>query len=335
MRLKRMIRDLLDAGANATGLLARFERARAGTLTILTYHRVLPDEQARAYPLDSLAMPESHFRMQMALVAERFVVLPLREALDALRRGSRDALMAITFDDGYDDNANLAAPILDENGIRGTFFIVSDFVLANRPMWFDLIACAWTDLGPGAVLEDSNGMPGARPRRLHDLLRALKGCDPQRREALAARLAASVDPAVLPQPMTPRQARELAERGHEIASHTKTHPLLPQLDDETLMRELTASRDALADLLGVQPDGLCYPNGDHDARVVDAARDAGYTYACTTRPGANLAKDNPYCLCRIDMTPRATSDACGRPSALATRAQITLLHERLQRMTRS
>jgi len=335
MCLKRMIRDLLDAGADATGLLARCERARAGTLTILTYHRVLPDQLAHAYALDVPTLPESHYRMQMALVAERFVVLPLREALDALRRGARDALMAITFDDGYDDNANLAAPILDENGIRATFFLVSDFVLANRPMWFDLIACTWTDLGPGVVLEDSNGMLDARPSRLHDLLRALKGCDPQRREALAARLAARLNPAVLPQPMTPHQARELAERGHEIASHSKTHPLLPQLDDETLMRELTASRDALADLLGGRPDGLCYPNGDHDARVVDAARDAGYTYACTTSPGVNLPDVDPYRLCRIDMTTRATSDARGYPSTCATRAQIALLHERLQRMTRS
>ncbi len=335
MGLKRTIRDLLDAGANAAGLLARIERARAGTLTILTYHRVLPDEQARAYPFDSLAMPESHFRMQVALVAERFVVLPLCEALARLCAGSRDALMAITFDDGYDDNANLAAPILDENGIRGTFFLVSDFVLANRPMWFDLIACAWTNLGPGAVLESCNGLLDDRSRGLHDLMRSLKRCDPTRREDLAARLASKLDPANLPQAMTPQQARELTERGHEIASHTKTHPLLPQLDDETLMLELTASRDALADLLESKPEGLCYPNGDHDARVVDATRKAGYAYACTTRPAVNLPGGDPYRLCRIDMTPRATSDARGRPSPLATRAQIALLHERLQRMTRS
>ncbi len=334
MNAKRIIRDCLDAAARATGLLARIEHARTGTLTILTYHRVLPDDEARTYPLGSLAMPETHFREQMALAADRFVVLPLREALTRLRAGSDEALLAVTFDDGYDDNAALAAPILEKQAIRGTFFLVSDFVLAGRPMWFDLIARAWSDLGPSALAESCNDFLDTCPERLHDLMAALKQCDPSRRERLVRELGSRLDPARLPRAMSPDQARSLSTRGHEIASHTSTHPLLPQLDDESLARELTASRDALAELIGTPPEGLCYPNGDHDDRVVAAARDAGYTYACTTRPGVNTPDRDTFRLQRIDMTPRATSDARGHSSRTATRAHIAMLHERFARMIR-
>jgi peptidoglycan/xylan/chitin deacetylase (PgdA/CDA1 family) len=75
--------------------------------------------------------------------------------------------------------------------------------------------------------------------------------------------------------------RELAERGWEIGSHTRSHPRLTGLDDEELHDELRGSRADCEERLGRPCRSLAYPYSDVDARVVRAAREAGYLVAGT------------------------------------------------------
>ncbi|MFJ3493280.1 polysaccharide deacetylase family protein [Streptomyces sp. NPDC086091] len=79
--------------------------------------------------------------------------------------------------------------------------------------------------------------------------------------------------------------REAAAEGVEIGSHGLLHTDLTKADDATLKAETEGSRAALADLLGVDVDGFCYPYGTIDLRAVTAVRDAGYRYGCAIDPG--------------------------------------------------
>jgi peptidoglycan/xylan/chitin deacetylase (PgdA/CDA1 family) len=72
------------------------------------------------------------------------------------------------------------------------------------------------------------------------------------------------------------ELRELADAGWEVGSHTCSHPHLTRVDDGALERELAASRAQCSDQLGRPCRSIAYPYGDVDARVVDAARSAGY-----------------------------------------------------------
>jgi len=76
----------------------------------------------------------------------------------------------------------------------------------------------------------------------------------------------------------------LADSGWEIGSHTHSHPRLTTLDDQTLDEELVTSREVCAKRLGRTCASLGYPYGDHDPRVIVAARRAGYE-AAGTLPG--------------------------------------------------
>ena len=125
--------------------------------------------------------------------------------------------------------------------------------------------------------------------------------------------------------MTIEEIRELDDRGHEVSSHSVTHPLLPQLSGADLELELTQSRAHLTSWLGSPPAGFCYPNGDHDDRVTAATRRAGYHYACTTVPGRNSAGHDRFRLVRIDMNPRRVTRE-GVHDEAALRAEISLLH---------
>lgn len=85
--------------------------------------------------------------------------------------------------------------------------------------------------------------------------------------------------------LTREQLIEMRDAGMEIASHTRYHPFLTRSGDAELENELTASRDALAELLGSPPSSIAYPFGLYDDRVVDAAVAAGYTTGRTLDHG--------------------------------------------------
>jgi peptidoglycan/xylan/chitin deacetylase (PgdA/CDA1 family) len=73
----------------------------------------------------------------------------------------------------------------------------------------------------------------------------------------------------------------LPEAGWEVGSHSRSHPRLSLLEDEALRDELAGSRRDCEERLGRACVSLAYPYGDHDARVVGAAAQAGYRYAGT------------------------------------------------------
>jgi len=77
--------------------------------------------------------------------------------------------------------------------------------------------------------------------------------------------------------------REVSERGMEIGAHSVTHPRLPGLDSETLLREVEDSRQMLSEIVNAPVEGFSYPYGAVDRPAVRAAREAGYVYAVATK----------------------------------------------------
>ena len=101
--------------------------------------------------------------------------------------------------------------------------------------------------------------------------------------------------------LTWRQLRILEKRGFEIGSHTVSHHDLRSLGDRALAAELTGSRQRLEQALGHPVQWLAYPYGAHDARVVAAARRAGYVLATTTVGGTKQDARAPLELRRLSI----------------------------------
>jgi peptidoglycan/xylan/chitin deacetylase (PgdA/CDA1 family) len=95
------------------------------------------------------------------------------------------------------------------------------------------------------------------------------------------------------------ELRELAARGFEIGSHTVSHAHLPELSSDELARELVESRGRIEAEIGRPCRLLAYPFGEHDGRVQDAARRAGYAAAFGLWPGTRAS--NRYALPRVDL----------------------------------
>jgi len=95
--------------------------------------------------------------------------------------------------------------------------------------------------------------------------------------------------------------REMRKYGVSFQSHTRSHPSLPQLDDDSLRAELAGSRADLEDMLGAEVPYLAYPFGRHDERVIEFARRAGYRGAFSVRSGFNRTSVDRFRIRRLDV----------------------------------
>lgn len=80
--------------------------------------------------------------------------------------------------------------------------------------------------------------------------------------------------------MTADQVRLAAAEGMEIGSHGLSHTSLPSIHGAAVTVQVQQSRSRLRDLVGQEISGLAYPYGHVGTREIDAARAAGYDYAC-------------------------------------------------------
>ncbi|HET8575943.1 MAG TPA: polysaccharide deacetylase family protein [Methylomirabilota bacterium] len=107
------------------GWLRLWRRTRC---TVLLYHRV------NNVSSDNLTTSEQRFIEHMRVLRRRYPVLGLSEAVAALRAGHYlgPNLVVITFDDGYADNHDIAAPILQHFGLPATFFVTAGLMGTTR-----------------------------------------------------------------------------------------------------------------------------------------------------------------------------------------------------------
>ena len=339
---RRHVRGIIDHASRATLLLSCLERRMRRRPTLLMYHRVLPSAQCEDYPFPSLVMPAEAFEQQVAWLARLTEVVTAAEASRRMLAPGKPAarpVVAITFDDGYADNYAMAAEILERHGVRGTFFLASNFVGTDCLLWYDHAALLVAG-NDDEVLCRGAATCGIEPPLAGDLARdrmvawveLLKRTGPTARSEWIATVDAASRPVQRDnyRAMRPEDAADLARRGHELASHSVGHEILPLLDDDALAAELTCSRQTIAKWAGVQIAGFCYPNGSCDDRVVAATRAAGYAYACTTRTPHGDANQDVMLLGRVDPDRSRVTRPNGRFDLVAFRAELSGLHEWLR-----
>ena len=280
---------------------------RRGRLSILIFHRVL----AQSDPLSPDAPDAAAFEAQMRWVRGWFNVLSLTRAVDMLYQGTIPARsLAVTFDDGYADNEEIAAPILKRLGLSATFFVSTGY-LQGDTMWNDRVieavrSCTTQslDLREHGLASFDMATVESRRQAISTLLSEIKRLEPARRceltDAIVVAAGDRPSPALM---MRPQQVRSLRAQGMDVGAHTVSHPILARLSAEEARAEIDTSKQTLAQLLDEPIELFAYPNGvpvqDYGPEHAALVRDCGFKAAVSTAWGAASMRSDPFQLPRF------------------------------------
>jgi peptidoglycan/xylan/chitin deacetylase (PgdA/CDA1 family) len=291
---------------------------RPERLLILGYHNV---ESTWFWP-NRPGAGIATFARQMRVLDRIANVVPLDEALDALAAGRPlpPRAVALTFDDGYRDNLELAAPVLRGYGMPATIYLVPGFLSGEQHAWWERLGWA---------------VGRARARRLrlngHELVLGDDGSALRAVETAVKRMTHDERMNAVEQIVDDLRpsgeyradelfmdwdaARGLAAAGMAVGSHTLAHAILGRETAADQRVDLLESRRMLQRELSVEVATLAYPNGtraDYDDATFAAAREAGYSHAVTAWGGPVSAGAPPY---EITRTMVSTSTGATRFAA--------------------
>jgi peptidoglycan/xylan/chitin deacetylase (PgdA/CDA1 family) len=283
----------------------------ANRLVIFMWHNV---EGTWCYPSPP-GMGVRSFEYQLRRLRQLTTVVPLQDALEALATGRPlpHRAVAVTFDDGYRDNLELAAPLLERLAIPATFFLVPGLLSGNVRPWWETLGWAFTRAKPAVLHWDGRVLPtrGRQAQRsFRWLSERLKLLDLATREQRVDELLSLLEPDGRADEgrlfLDWDGARQLVRRGFAVGSHSMRHAILSREAPEQQARDLISSRRQLEAELDIPVDLLAYPNGtraDYDEHTIHAAAQAGHTHALAAHAGVNGRSTSPYAHPRFFMEP--------------------------------
>ncbi|MFK7738408.1 MAG: polysaccharide deacetylase family protein [Pirellulaceae bacterium] len=109
-------------------------QSRTMPTPVLFYHRVA-DQHPNGWTIS-----RGDFARHLDYLQEHFEVVDLAEVQRRTELGSQRPAVAITFDDGYGENAEFAIPELVRRGLPATYFVATDFVNEQKPFPHDVEA---------------------------------------------------------------------------------------------------------------------------------------------------------------------------------------------------
>jgi len=270
-------------------------------LTIIMYHGIIRSPLAVS---DWCFVDEKSFSMQIAYLKKHFEIMSLPEAVERMRSGGIERPTAvITFDDGYQNNFDVAFPILFKEKIPVTIFLATGLIDTNDTVWYCRINLALSQTGrpqidrsgfkfdlstldlkakASTVIQESlKGLPHSRlMASVRDIILELGG-DPECSTEVGS-----------PYRMLNKDAiAEMVASGLvEFGAHTHQHAILSRLSEEERFNEIRQSIDAVSELTRRPCRCFSYPNGrmqDYDLESINHLRACGIQMAVTTTTGPN------------------------------------------------
>ncbi|GAB2531231.1 polysaccharide deacetylase family protein [Rufibacter soli] len=317
-RLKRVAHTLL--GANAQ---------------VLMYHRIMVPEQ----DVWNIQVSPQVFEEQLKVLKDNYRVIPLAEMVENMQRKAlKRKSIAITFDDGYEDNYLAAKPLLEKYHLPATFFVTSGNIGTEQEFWWDslqelilasphLPSLFSLQIGKTRLETDLTGEEylSASLQQKHETWKAYVQPPVSARSQLFLQLWETLRPLTWAEQqahfqdlrawagiekhcregyrsMNAAQVQELARHPlFDLGGHTVSHAFLPAHPRERQQKELEQNKEFLQQVKGKSIDVFSYPYGGISADTEAAVREAGYQAAFTTQEKAIDPHTSPFQMGRVQV----------------------------------
>ena len=227
-----------------------------------------------------------------------------------------DYSFVFTFDDGFANNYEVAAPLLRKHGANAAFYITTGWTGINGLSWIDKIELCFEHCASGAVRLPWLGKATHfdSPRERIAVLQAIRK---HVKNSPTLDLEAFVDDVFAQCGMSPVDTsdhplhrkmswQQIGEIGSDplfcVGGHTHTHAVMSYLEAESLQDEIDFSLALLAEKAGVGPEHYSYPEGQrhcYNDRVIQALRKSGVVCCPTAIEGTNNGSESLFDLKRV------------------------------------
>jgi len=254
------------------------------------YHGI---SSGNCFKINGRHLPAKEFEKHLQYYQKQFSILPLSELFRLKRENiiHKRPTIALTFDDGYSNNLEVALPLLEKYKMPATFFI-NTFPLDSPGAIHgcDLleIGCAFTntkEVELGGITFRNAGKYRWNSETGQDIYDFFRQHKPEEKTRLInewkERYAINKHLATLNKEcftlMNGKQIKQVAQSPLiEIGSHIHSHHLLTLLTDTELTYELQHSKSVLENLTGREIESIAFPDGYYNDRVIEYCHKTGY-----------------------------------------------------------
>ena len=308
-RLKSIIKSLFAGIFYFGGLFHLFKfinNASGRRLTILAYHRVTNDDISNINTsLPSLFVTKDSFSQQLEFIKKYYNIINFKELKKRIAENDvpPDSLI-ITFDDGYEDNYQVAYPIMERENITAVMFLAVSKISQNKvlPYWWDRMYYylsqykRWYVQGLSPDLDQEiQSLLKQFEKNSSSLLSSLNQQDTRKinclLDSMQAKYKISHDDLNGANTILQWDQVQRMKKYMEFGSHTCSHDNLIHLKQDQLNDEIEESLKILT--AKTQDDGAAfsYPAGNYNDLIKHRVAEAGYDFAVTTDTGINDLKD--------------------------------------------
>ena len=301
--------------SGALRVLASF---RPQSAAVLCYHSVSPDREGQSDYIPQGITVEAHlFDEQMRILRQKYNPVTLDDIADWMNGSEKlpPRSVAVTFDDGFEDNYTFAAPLMEKYGIFGAIYLTVNAVMKNELPWFCRTIYLFEEAKRrNVVLTDEElGRTwnlGNSGENRESFLRYSNPCATMTSESMENYVAKlehwfgfKLDLTQGPRMMTFDQARELRQRGHIIGNHTFSHGNMGHIPSEALEQEIAKANEILEKELGGKSEHFSYPhpclNPQWSEQSLAMTKRIGFKTAVLTDAGLVTKMSNPLLLQRV------------------------------------
>ncbi len=254
----------------------------SGGKLIILYHGI-DDKNCTRY--NTRFISRRKFEQEIILLKQHFQVVDLQTLIHSPLK--RDVLeVAITFDDGYENNYTIAKPILEKHRVPATFFISRPQYCGYDILWADLIDLG-ANTGPKNIAVGGEDFRRIRGRYTNPEGLNLKAVCARGNRAFLdevynvflpyANFMQSEEMTTYWKLMSEDQIRDLANHDlFDIGAHGLIHSSIHRLPQKEARRELSGSKATLEEITQKPIKFFAYPHGVADQDSVSLAADLGF-----------------------------------------------------------
>jgi peptidoglycan/xylan/chitin deacetylase (PgdA/CDA1 family) len=298
----------------ASGLLYLAKKwVRRHGAIVLTFHRVLTDsELQQTASLPGMIVRCGTFSGFLKYASESCELIDLSRQPEW--NPSAKLKLAVTFDDGWSDNATSAYPLARQYRSPIVIFIVPEKTGTALPFWPERTAAA---LDRGVFANGSEHSANYIEQTIEELKELPAGERERRIGQMTAHHKALQSSASVDRTMTWEQIGELHAGGVTFGSHTSTHEILTVIPAAQAEEEIAGSRVLIERKLNMPCSLFSYPNGDCSGPVRGLVAGAGYKFAFLNQdPGVWTRDCDPFLIPRVNVCEYHLVDAKGNFSQL-------------------